>query len=135
MALSIRQATVDDLIQMQTANLWCLPENYQMKYYLYHVLSWPQLLFVAEDHKGETEHQPFALVNIEQVLRCKHHCCFVYVPPPSHLQSLLLQVCRLHGTKYQIRMPSSFRTQTSLFEVRYRYALLSPVALSYPVRT
>lgn len=52
MALSIRQATVDDLIQMQTANLWCLPENYQMKYYLYHVLSWPQLLFVAEDHKG-----------------------------------------------------------------------------------
>lgn len=53
MALSIRQATVDDLIQMQTANLWCLPENYQMKYYLYHVLSWPQLLFVAEDHKGE----------------------------------------------------------------------------------
>lgn len=55
MALSIRQATVDDLIQMQTANLWCLPENYQMKYYLYHVLSWPQLLFVAEDHKGERE--------------------------------------------------------------------------------
>lgn len=53
MALSIRQATVDDLLQMQTANLWCLPENYQMKYYLYHVLSWPQLLFVAEDHKGE----------------------------------------------------------------------------------
>lgn len=54
MALSIRQATVDDLLQMQAANLWCLPENYQMKYYLYHVLSWPQLLFVAEDHKGES---------------------------------------------------------------------------------
>lgn len=53
MALSIRQATVDDLLQMQTANLWCLPENYQMKYYMYHVLSWPQLLFVAEDHKGD----------------------------------------------------------------------------------
>lgn len=53
MALSIRQATVDDLLQMQAANLWCLPENYQMKYYLYHVLSWPQLLFVAEDHKGK----------------------------------------------------------------------------------
>mmetsp|Transcript_54975 Transcript_54975/g.81816 ORF Transcript_54975/g.81816 Transcript_54975/m.81816 type:complete len:80 (-) Transcript_54975:1581-1820(-) len=25
----IRMATVDDLIQMQTTNLWCLPENYQ----------------------------------------------------------------------------------------------------------
>ena len=24
-----------------------------MKYYMYHVLSWPQLLFVAEDHKGK----------------------------------------------------------------------------------
>ena len=27
------------------------PENYQLKYYLYHILSWPQLLFVAEDCK------------------------------------------------------------------------------------
>ena len=48
----IRQATADDIIQMQTTNLWCLPENYQLKYYLYHFLSWPQLLHVAEDHKG-----------------------------------------------------------------------------------
>jgi peptide alpha-N-acetyltransferase len=29
--------------------LWCLPENYTFKYYFYHYLSWPQLLFVAED--------------------------------------------------------------------------------------
>ena len=77
------------MINMQNANLHCLPENYQMKfvpaawscavlsvcvsagltfsalpllpcflrllpacrYYLYHALSWPQLLYVAEDHK------------------------------------------------------------------------------------
>ena len=25
----------------------------QMKYYFYHILSWPQLLYVAEDHKGK----------------------------------------------------------------------------------
>jgi ribosomal protein S18 acetylase RimI-like enzyme len=43
---------VDDLIAMQSTNLWCLPENYQMKYYFYHVLSWPQLLYVAEDVNG-----------------------------------------------------------------------------------
>eukprot|EP00854_Cymbomonas_tetramitiformis_P010293 gene10293-12175_t len=49
----IRQATVDDLIAMQTANLWCLPENYQMKYYFYHILSWPQLLYVAEDYNKQ----------------------------------------------------------------------------------
>lgn len=38
---------------MQNTNLWCLPENYQMKYYFYHITSWPQLLHVAEDHNGK----------------------------------------------------------------------------------
>ncbi|THG11238.1 hypothetical protein TEA_000063 [Camellia sinensis var. sinensis] len=49
----IRKATVDDLLAMQAGNLFCLPENYQMKYYLYHILSWPQLLYVAEDYDGK----------------------------------------------------------------------------------
>ncbi|KAG5049287.1 hypothetical protein JHK85_010390 [Glycine max] len=48
----IRKATVKDLLAMQACNLFCLPENYQMKYYLYHILSWPQLLYVAEDYNG-----------------------------------------------------------------------------------
>ncbi|TYZ65136.1 hypothetical protein PybrP1_007452 [[Pythium] brassicae (nom. inval.)] len=51
--VSIRNATVEDLLQMQNANLWCLPENYQMKYYFYHITTWPQLLQVAEDHNGK----------------------------------------------------------------------------------
>ena len=51
--VSIRPATIDDLLHMQNTNLWCLPENYNMKYYYYHILSWPQLLQVAEDHKGK----------------------------------------------------------------------------------
>ena len=42
----------DDLLNMQHCNLLCLPENYQMKYYFYHALSWPQLSYVAEDEKG-----------------------------------------------------------------------------------
>ncbi|CAG0914914.1 unnamed protein product [Notodromas monacha] len=42
----------NDLINMQHCNLLCLPENYQMKYYFYHGLSWPQLSFVAEDEAG-----------------------------------------------------------------------------------
>lgn len=57
---------------MQACNLQNLPENYQMKYCeyfltatnfnqeilmsvfldLYHLLTWPQLSYVAEDHKG-----------------------------------------------------------------------------------
>ena len=43
---------IHDLLAMQNANLCCLPENYQMKYYLYHILSWPQLSYVAVDHKN-----------------------------------------------------------------------------------
>ena len=51
--VSIRRATVEDLIKMQQTNLLCLPENYQFKYYIYHFLSWPSLLHVAEDHNGK----------------------------------------------------------------------------------
>lgn len=36
-----------------SATIRSLPENYQLKYYLYHILSWPQLLYVAEDHDGK----------------------------------------------------------------------------------
>lgn len=43
----------EDLMHMQHCNLLCLPENYQMKYYLYHGLSWPQLSYVAEDELGQ----------------------------------------------------------------------------------
>lgn len=51
--VSIRRATVDDLMNMQHCNLMCLPENYQMKYYFYHALTWPQLSYVAEDDTGK----------------------------------------------------------------------------------
>ncbi|KAJ3299954.1 N-terminal acetyltransferase A complex catalytic subunit ard1 [Borealophlyctis nickersoniae] len=50
--INIRQSTVEDLLSMQNCNLMNLPENYQMKYYVYHAISWPQLSYVAEDHKG-----------------------------------------------------------------------------------
>lgn len=47
MPITIRRATVDDIQAMQNANLNNLPENYSMKYYLYHLLSWPEASFVA----------------------------------------------------------------------------------------
>ena len=50
--VGIRRATLEDLIYMQQTNLMCLPENYQLKYYLYHGLSWPHLLHVAETDEG-----------------------------------------------------------------------------------
>uniref|UniRef100_A0A8C9AFY2 N-terminal amino-acid N(alpha)-acetyltransferase NatA n=1 Tax=Prolemur simus TaxID=1328070 RepID=A0A8C9AFY2_PROSS len=51
--MNIRSARPDDLLNMQHCNLLCLPENYQMKYYLYHGLSWPQLSYLAEDEEGK----------------------------------------------------------------------------------
>ncbi|XP_040151488.1 N-alpha-acetyltransferase daf-31 [Anopheles arabiensis] len=50
--MNIRCAKPEDLMNMQHCNLLCLPENYQMKYYFYHGLTWPQVSYVAEDDKG-----------------------------------------------------------------------------------
>lgn len=50
--MNIRRATISDLMQMQHSNLTCLPENYHMKYYLYHALTWPESLYVCEDREG-----------------------------------------------------------------------------------
>jgi len=41
------------LLDIQNCNLFCLPENYQLKYYLYHALSWPQVSYVAVDEDGK----------------------------------------------------------------------------------
>ncbi|KAI1850524.1 hypothetical protein JX265_004234 [Neoarthrinium moseri] len=47
--MDIRLLRSSDIPLIQHANLENLPENYFMKYYLYHALSWPQLSFVAVD--------------------------------------------------------------------------------------
>ena len=51
--MPIRRATMEDLLAMQNCNLVCLPENYQLKYYFYHYLSWPQLLHVNVDYNDK----------------------------------------------------------------------------------
>lgn len=68
----IRKATVDDLFAMQACNLFCLPENYQMKYYFYHILSWPQLLYVAEDYNGKIVGYVLAKME-EETTECHGH--------------------------------------------------------------
>ncbi|KAF8155820.1 acyl-CoA N-acyltransferase [Crassisporium funariophilum] len=50
--MNIRLAKVEDLMGMQACNLQNLPENYVMKFWMYHAMTWPQVSFVAEDHKG-----------------------------------------------------------------------------------
>lgn len=47
--MNIRPASLSDLLSIQSTNLHNLPENYTLRYYLYHSLTWPQLSFVAQD--------------------------------------------------------------------------------------
>jgi len=47
MVLSLRRAEIDDVVAMQMANTSCLPENYSIKYYWYHALTWPSNLHCA----------------------------------------------------------------------------------------
>ncbi|KAI9892227.1 MAG: N-terminal acetyltransferase A complex catalytic subunit ard1 [Vezdaea aestivalis] len=47
--MDIRPLRSVDLPFVQSTNITNLPENYFLKYYLYHLLTWPQLSYVAVD--------------------------------------------------------------------------------------
>lgn len=51
--MQVRRATMEDVFEMQNCNLRCLPENYNLRYFYYHYISWPQLLHVCEDTNGK----------------------------------------------------------------------------------
>ncbi|KAJ1663636.1 N-terminal acetyltransferase A complex catalytic subunit ard1 [Coemansia sp. RSA 1646] len=61
--ITIRQARASDEIAMQNCNLTNLPENYHMKYYLYHLATWPELSFVAENEQGRVVGYVLAKMN------------------------------------------------------------------------
>jgi len=99
---------------MQNSNLWCLPENYQLKYYLYHVLSWPQLLHVAENHKGQIV--GYVLAKMEEDA----------VPAHGHITSLaVLRTHRKMGIATKLmqqahaRMEEAFNSTYCSLHVRY----------------
>lgn len=47
--MDVRVLRPSDIPAVQHANLTNLPENYFLKYYLYHALTWPTLSYVAID--------------------------------------------------------------------------------------
>lgn len=110
----IRQASAEDLIAMQNSNLWCLPENYQLKYYMYHQLCWPQLLHVAENAKGQIV--GYVLAKMEEDA----------VPPHGHITSLaVLRTHRKMGIATKLmkqahkRMEQAFGAVNCTLHVRY----------------
>ncbi|KAH3899457.1 peptide alpha-N-acetyltransferase complex A subunit ARD1 SCDLUD_004900 [Saccharomycodes ludwigii] len=65
MPITIRRATIDDILAMQNANLTNLPENYMLKYYMYHILSWPEASFVASTTDIGTNNNTSDVLNIK----------------------------------------------------------------------
>lgn len=52
--------------------------SYQLKYYTYHILSWPQLLHVAENHKGQVV--GYVLAKMEDDAKIPHgHITLVFI--------------------------------------------------------
>lgn len=62
--MDIRVLQPSDIPHVQLTNITNLPENYFLKYYLYHALSWPQLSYVAVDlsHAENAPHEPPKIV-------------------------------------------------------------------------
>ncbi|KAJ7775880.1 hypothetical protein B0H14DRAFT_3087824 [Mycena olivaceomarginata] len=52
--MHLRLAKTGDPLAMQATNLQNLPENYTLKLWMYHLMTWPALSFVAEDSKGRS---------------------------------------------------------------------------------
>ncbi|KAG5505232.1 hypothetical protein JIQ42_07439 [Leishmania sp. Namibia] len=70
--MQLRRATMEDMYEMQHSNLRCLPENYNLRYYYYHILSWPQLLYVQQDYNRNTVGYVLGKMDDEEVADKKH---------------------------------------------------------------
>ena len=64
--MQTRRANFSDLLEMQHCNLRCLPENYNLRYYLYHYLSWPELLHVTHDYDNKVTGYVLAKLDDEE---------------------------------------------------------------------
>jgi N-alpha-acetyltransferase 10/11 len=53
MAVTIRNAKLEDLMSLIDTNLRCLPENYGIRYYVYSLTTWPDLCKAALDPSGK----------------------------------------------------------------------------------
>lgn len=106
--MNIRNARPEDLLNMQHCNLLCLPENYQMKYYLYHCLSWPQLSYVAEDDDGKIVGYVLAKMEEDQD-----------DVPHGHITSLAVKRTHRRLGLAQKLMDQAFRAMVENFGAKY----------------
>ncbi|KAJ2157625.1 N-terminal acetyltransferase A complex catalytic subunit ard1 [Coemansia sp. RSA 552] len=96
---------------MQTCNLTNLPENYQLKYYLYHLATWPELSFVAETERGRVVGYVLAKMNDDDPS--------VAVPEDGHITSLsVLRSYRRLGLAERL-MSQAQRAMVEVFNAKY----------------
>nr|CAG4636520.1 EOG090X0DSH [Eubosmina coregoni]SVE70066.1 EOG090X0DSH [Eubosmina coregoni] len=106
--MNIRCARPEDLMNMQHCNLLCLPENYQMKYFFYHGLSWPQLSYVAEDEKGKIV--GYVLAKMEEDSEDEPH---------GHITSLAVKRSHRRLGLAQKLMDQASRSMIECFNAKY----------------
>ncbi|CCW66850.1 unnamed protein product [Phytomonas sp. Hart1] len=70
--MQLRRATMEDVYEIQQCNLLCLPENYNLRYYYYHILSWPQLLYVQQSYNRDTVGYVLGKIDEEEDKNKKH---------------------------------------------------------------
>jgi len=63
---------MEDMYEMQHCNLRCLPENYNLRYFCYHILSWPQLLYVQQDYHRNTVGYVMGKMDDEELEKNRH---------------------------------------------------------------
>uniref|UniRef100_A0A2K6S0A3 N-terminal amino-acid N(alpha)-acetyltransferase NatA n=1 Tax=Saimiri boliviensis boliviensis TaxID=39432 RepID=A0A2K6S0A3_SAIBB len=94
-----------------SASLLCLPENYQMKYYFYHGLSWPQFSYIAE---GDPDDVPHGHITSLAVKRSHWHL--------SLAQKLMVQASRAMIENFNAKYISlRVRKSNRICEVEPRY--------------
>nr|SVE73825.1 EOG090X0DSH [Daphnia atkinsoni] len=106
--MNIRCARPEDLMNMQHCNLLCLPENYQMKYFFYHGLSWPQLSYVAENEKGHIV--GYVLAKMEEDSEDEPH---------GHITSLAVKRSHRRLGLAQKLMDQASRSMIECFNAKY----------------
>ncbi|KAF7458852.1 N-terminal acetyltransferase A complex catalytic subunit NAA10 [Cryptosporidium felis] len=106
----IRRATIDDIFTIQQNNLYCLPENYQIKYYYYHSMTWPQLLDVSTDSFNDCKSVGYVLGKIEEDSN----------PPHGHITSIaVLRTHRGFGLSKKLLMQNHIGMQNNYKGIPY----------------
>uniref|UniRef100_A0A8H7Y0Z5 N-acetyltransferase domain-containing protein n=1 Tax=Psilocybe cubensis TaxID=181762 RepID=A0A8H7Y0Z5_PSICU len=109
--MNIRVMRVEDMMGMQACNLQNLPENYTMKYYMYHAMTWPSISYVAEDHKGRIVGYILAKMDEESLEPGKE--------PQGHVTSIsVLRSYRRLGLAKKLMLQSQ-EAMSKVYRARY----------------